>query len=345
MGSDVESFYGTIVSSSVHAKSDEAPIQAVYLDAYYIDKYPVTNVEYGEFIAATNYPPPRHWDGDAYPASLAKHPVVYVSWHDAQAYAQWAGKRLPREAEWEKAARGVDGRIYPWGNEFDGSKCSSSIIKRPLFDQRGGSLSLIICTAPVGIGSTGASPYGIFDMAGNVWEWTSDWYLPYVGNTRKNRDYGEKNKVIRGGSWLEAKDETLRVYTRCTNRLHAPPNYKASNIGFRCAKDVPAEVKARLKSQLQLQELSDYLREQKIQNLRKVLKLSREGMVKSLGIAMVLGIGSSYALGHTGSTAVLGILLVIISAGFTFTAGVNFWRQLKASKLLQRLDKPKRQRI
>jgi F0F1-type ATP synthase assembly protein I len=182
-------------------------------------------------------------------------------------------------------------------------------------------------------------------MAGNVWEWTSDWYLPYAGNTRKNRDYGEKDKVIRGGSWLEAKDETLRVYTRCANRLHAPPNYKANNIGFRCAKDVFVEVKARLKTQIQLQELSDYLREQKIQNLRKVLKLSREGIAKSSGIAIVLGIGSSYALGHTGSTAVLGIILVIISDGFAFTAGVNFWRQLKASKLLQMLDKPKRQRI
>ena len=345
MGSDVESFYGTIVSSSVHAKPDEAPIQAVHLDAYYIDKYPVTNAEYGEFIAATNHPPPRHWDGGVYPAFLSNHPVVYVTWHDAQAYAQWAGKRLPTEAEWEKAARGVDGRIYPWGNEFDSSKCSLSIMKRPLFDQRAGSLSLIVSTAQVGSDSAGASPYGVSDVAGNVWEWTSDWYLPYVGNTSKNRDYGEKGKVIRGGSWLEGKDETLRVYTRCANRLHAPPNYKTNNIGFRCAKDISAEKKARLKSHIQLQDLSKYLREQKIQNLRKVLKLARGGMAKSMGIALVLGIGSSYALRRPGSTAILGILLVIISAGFVFTAGVNFWRQLKASKLLQMLDKPKRQRI
>ena len=345
MGSDVESFYGTIVSSSVHAKPDEAPIQAVYLDAYYIDKYPVTNAEYGEFIAAINHPPPRHWDGGAYPESLANHPVIYVSWHDARAYAQWAGKRLPTETEWEKAARGVDGRTYPWGNEFDSSKCSLSIMKRALFDQRAGSSAPIVSTAPVGKSPAGASPYGVFEIAGNVWEWTSDWYLPYAGNSCKNRNYGEKDKVIRGGSWLEGKDETLRVYTRCANRLHAPPNYKASNIGFRCAKDVPAEVKARLKSQIQLKELSDYLREQKIQNLRKVLSISRGGMAKSLGIAFVLGIVSSYALQRADATAVLGIILAIISAGFLFTVGVNFWRQLKASKLLQRLDKPKRQRI
>jgi formylglycine-generating enzyme required for sulfatase activity len=342
MGSDVESFYGTIVMSSVHAKPDEAPIQAVGLDAYYIDKYPVTNAEYGEFIAATNHLPPRHWDGSAYPKSLAHHPVVYVSWHDAQAYAQWAGKRLTTETEWEKAARGVDGRIYPWGNKFDSSKCSLSIMQRSIFDQRVGSSAPIVSTAPVGGSSAGASPYGVFDMAGNVWEWTSDWYLPYAGNISKNRDYGEKEKVIRGGSWLEGQDETLRVYTRCANRLHAPPNYKGSNIGFRCAKDVSDEVKTQLKPQIQIQELNNYLRKQKIQSLRKVLKLSREGMAKSLGIAIVLGIGSSYALGRTGSTAILGIILAIISAGFVFTAGVNFWRQMKAAKLMQMLDKLKR---
>ncbi|HIE28413.1 TPA: hypothetical protein EYP66_14130 [Candidatus Poribacteria bacterium] len=345
MGSDVESFYGTIITSSVHAKSDEAPTQAVYLEAYYIDKYPVTNAEYGEFIAATNHPPPRHWDGGIYPASLANHPVVYVSWHDAQAYSQWAGKRLPTEAEWEKAARGVDGRIYPWGNKFYSSKCSFSIMPRSLFDQRVGSSAPLVSTAPVGSSPAGASPYGVFDMAGNVWEWTSDWYLPYAGNIAKNRDYGEKEKVIRGGSWLEGKDETLRVYTRCANRLHAPPNYKANNIGFRCAKDVPDEVKAQLKSQMQLQDLSNYLQEQKIQHLRQVLKLSRAGMAKSLGIAIVLGIGTSYAFGRPDSTAILGIILAVISAGFAFTAGVNFWRQMKAAKLLQRLDKPKRQKI
>jgi len=345
IGSDVESFYGTIVSSSVHAKPDEAPIRVVYLEAYSIDKYPVTNAEYGEFVAATNHSPPQHWDGDIYPEPLANHPVVYVSWHDAQAYAQWAKKRLPAEAEWEKVARGVDGRIYPWGNEFDSSKCSLSMMKRSFFDQRMGSLLPIVSTAPVGQNPSGASPYGVLDMAGNVWEWTNDWYLPYDGNTSPNRDYGEKAKVIRGASWLEGKDETLRVYTRCANRLHAPPNYKSNNIGFRCAKDVSAEVKARLKSQIQIEDLSQYLQEQKIRHLQQVLKLSREGMFKSLGIALLVGIGGSYAIGRSGSSAILGIILAIISAGFLFTVGVNFWRQMKASKLLQKLDKPKRQKI
>jgi formylglycine-generating enzyme required for sulfatase activity len=345
MGSDVESFYGTIVTSYVHAKPDEAPIQAVNLDAYYIDKYPVTNAEYGEFIAATNQPPPRHWAGGTYPPYLAHHPVVCVSWHDAQAYARWAGKRLPTETEWEKAARGVDGRIYPWGNEFDSGKCSLSLMQRSLFDQRMGSSAPIVSTAPVGRSSAGASPYGVYDMAGNVWEWTRDWYLPYAGNKSKNRAYGEKEKAIRGGSWLEGKDETLRVYTRCANRLHAPPNYKGSNIGFRCAKDISDELKAKLKSQIQSQALSNYLRKQKIHHLGKVLKLAREGMAKNLGLAIVLGIGSSYALGGAGSTAILGIILAIISVGFAFTAGVNLWRQMKAAKLMQMLDRPKRQRI
>lgn len=345
MGSDVESFYGTIVDASVYAKPDESPIQAVYLEAYYIDKTPVTNAEYHKFIAATKHPAPRHWIDGIYPLGTAEHPVVYVSLYDAQAYAQWAGKRLPTEAEWEKAARGVDGRIYPWGNKFERSKCSAFTTKIDWFNQYYSSESYLASTAPVGRNLVGASPYGVLDVAGNVWEWTNDWYLPYVGNTRKNREYGEQDKVIRGGSWLEVRDETLQIYTRCANRLHVPPNHIASNIGFRCVKDVGPQEKSRHAPQIRAHDLSDYLHKQKRQKLQGVSRVAGIGMIKNLGIAIMFGIGGSYAFERGGTTALLGVILTIVSAGFVFSACVNLWRLLKSKSVLRRLDKPKLQHV
>ena len=121
MGTDIEPFYGTALEQSRHAKLDESPIHAVTLPPYYIDRYPVTNAKYARFTQVTDYPPPAHWNGARLRNEEADLPVVGVNWHDAAAYAQWAGKRLPTEAEWEKAARGVDGRIYPWGDDFEPS--------------------------------------------------------------------------------------------------------------------------------------------------------------------------------------------------------------------------------
>ena len=118
MGTDIEPFYGSALEQSKHAKLDESPIHAVNLAPYYIDRFPITNVEYERFIQSTDYPPPAHWHGARSRHEEVNLPVVGVNWHDATAYAQWAGKRLPTEAEWEKAARGVDGRIYPWGDNF-----------------------------------------------------------------------------------------------------------------------------------------------------------------------------------------------------------------------------------
>ena len=120
MGTDIEPFYGTILAQSWYAKLDEAPIHVRFLEPYRIARYPVTNAEYEVFVNATGHTH-RHSIGEAekFPADEATLPVVRINWHDANAYAQWARGRLPTEAEWEKAARGADGRIYPWGNDFE----------------------------------------------------------------------------------------------------------------------------------------------------------------------------------------------------------------------------------
>jgi formylglycine-generating enzyme required for sulfatase activity len=177
------------------------------LPEFWIDKTPVTNTEYAQFVAATGFEPPQHWTGKTPPKRIADHPVVHVSWRDAQAYAAWAGKRLLTEEEWEKAARGTDGRKYPWGNEEPTSELCN-------FDGNEGN------TTPVGKWSPqGDSPYGCTDMAGNVWEWTSS-------------DYDQERKALRGGSWNHASDGV-----RCTSRHKRFPNATSISSGFRCARD------------------------------------------------------------------------------------------------------------
>jgi len=149
----------------------------VELPEFWIDKAPVTNAEYARFVAETGHEPPRHWNGKTPPKKIADHPVVYVTWNDATAYAKWAGGRLPTEEEWEKAARGTDGREYPWG-EWTEDHCNSE--EAGLGD-----------TTPVGQYSPqGDSPYGCVDMAGNVWEWTTSEWEP-----------GDERRVVRGGLW------------------------------------------------------------------------------------------------------------------------------------------------
>ena len=210
---------GEFIMGSDDGNEDERPAHTVFLDGFWIDKYEVTNAEYKGFVDATGQPPPHHWEGGTYPEGKGDHPVVWVSWHDAQAYCQWAGKRLPMEAEWEKAARGTDGRKWPWGNSFDTSKCNS-----------GGSGD----TVPVGSYPAGASPYGAQDMAGNAWEWTADWYEAYPGSGYISSRFGQKNKVMRGGSWFDGP-----ALVRCSARNSAAPKFSFSTIGFRCAKSAP----------------------------------------------------------------------------------------------------------
>lgn len=199
----------------------ERPQHKVYLDEYYIDKYEITNAQYKKFIDSTGRAAPRHWENNTYPEGRADHPVVYVSWEDADAYCKWAGKRLPTEAEWEKAARGTDARIWPWGNTFDPAKCNVECWE--------GSDS-----KPVGSYPEGITPYGAFDMAGNVWEWTDSWYDAYPGSKYRTQEFGKKLRVLRGGSWYHY-DSLGPIGARCASRDRAAPQSVSYVAGFRCA--------------------------------------------------------------------------------------------------------------
>ncbi len=209
---------------------DESPARSVYLDAFYIDRYPVTNAEYHKFVQDTGHPPPEPWarHGGTFPPGRDNHPVAYVCWFDARDYATWARKRLPTEAEWEKAARGSDGRIYPWGDRFNSAYCNTD--ESEYWD-----------TTPVDAFSPGGdSPYGIADMAGNVWEWVADWYeRDYYAQAPDRNPAGPeigKTKVLRGGAWDFGGREA-----RCSARNHEYPGPRHGLIGFRCAADAPLE--------------------------------------------------------------------------------------------------------
>jgi len=214
---------GPFTMGSDTGDPDEAPVHEVDLPAFEIDQLEVINADFAQFVEATGYQTDaekegrsKNWRDDA--EGKDNHPVVRVSWNDAVAYCEWLGKRLPTEAEWEKAARGTDGRTYPWGNEWDPSKAN---VKET--GLRG--------TAAVGSFGTGVSPYGVEDMAGNVWEWTADWYEPYPGSTYDSEYFGQKFQVVRGGGWFEMADAV-----RTTNRDLTSPTAANDDIGFRCAR-------------------------------------------------------------------------------------------------------------
>ena len=337
MGTDIEPFYGTALERSKHAKLDESPIHAVNLAPYYIDRYPVTNAEYERFTQSTEHPPPAHWNDARLRHGEANLPVVGVNWHDATAYAQWAGKRLPIEAEWEKAARGIDGRIYPWGDDFETSNFADET--NSVKENTNNSLITQLLTdhlTPVGSRPRVSSPYGADDMAGNVWEWTADWYRPYNENRRRERGYGAKQKVLRGGSWLEVRDRTAEQYFRCANRLHAPQDYVANNIGFRCAQGASPKEVRRYVPQVSLELISKYIRQQKLKNLHIVRARVRRHSIQDFVIAAVLIGGAWYGMALT-EYALAGLTGGLIGFGFLFSASVNLWRQLKARHLLKQL--------
>ncbi len=200
------------------------PAHKRYLKAFYIDKYEVTNRRYKAFVDATGHPPPPHWRGGRIPPGKEDHPVVYVSWYDAVAFCRWEGKRLPTEAEWEKAARGTDGRTFPWGNKFSPYKANTPQLGTG-------------DTMKVGSFEDGKSPYGVYDMAGNVFEWTSSWFKPHPGNTHPDENYGEKYKVLKGGSWYDCTYYKCGISAPSYNRIFFLPNTRNNNFGFRCAKD------------------------------------------------------------------------------------------------------------
>jgi len=187
---------GEFVMGTATRQDYESPPHVVNLPAYYIDKTEVTNAQYARFLQATGHEPPPTWEGPNVPQGKENHPITNVSWFEAMQYAAWAGKRLPTEAEWEKAARGTDGRRYPWGELDD-------LDKRNIPAPRLWSHQHEI--VEVALYPDGASPCGCLDMAGNAWEWTADWYMPYPHTADRSIFYGKKYKVMRGGGgtgWL-----------------------------------------------------------------------------------------------------------------------------------------------
>jgi formylglycine-generating enzyme required for sulfatase activity len=200
---------------------------------FYIDRYQVTNAQYLRFVHATKYqsrskeflahlPPDIRSGASPLPPAISSHPVTYVTYDDAVAYAEWLGKRLPTEVEWELAARGFDGREYPWGNTWKEGRCNSEEAARN-------------GTVPVGSYELGKTVYGCYDMAGNAWDWTASWYQPYPGAKPEYynaQDMGERNRVLRGGSYAWPNFDQ-----RCAFRAIKYPEKALTEISFRCVKD------------------------------------------------------------------------------------------------------------
>ena len=213
-------------------QSNEVPLHTVDLDAYFIDKYEVTSAEYAACIAQGACTVPFYTEQYMpfhSPVGSADLPVEGVTWQQASIYCAWEGKRLPTEAEWEKAARGsADTRIYPWGNAAP--DCS-----RANFREDRNSLGCISGMQKVGGYPAGASPYGLMDMSGNVWEWVHDWYdsdfYRTSGDTRRVGPSTGVERVVRGGSW-----DTYALTIRVASRGHIDPNFPRPEVGFRCAR-------------------------------------------------------------------------------------------------------------
>jgi formylglycine-generating enzyme required for sulfatase activity len=228
---------GEFIMGSDEGDSDERPVHTVYLDAFYIDKTEVTNAQYRTCVEAEACGAPS--DTTYYDkADYAQHPVVYVSWNDADAYCQWAGKRLPTEAEWEKAARETDGRKYPWGNTFDGGRLNFCDLNCESDHKDTEADDGYARTAPMGSYPAGASPYGALDMAGNVWEWVADWYdSDYYSQSPGRNPPGPDSgtlRVLRGDLWGSAPNAV-----RCANRHGGTPDFRYHSRGFRCARGSP----------------------------------------------------------------------------------------------------------
>lgn len=214
---------GEFVMGSNERWDDESPEYIEKTSAFYIDIYEATNQDYNNFVSATHREPPHHWPNGEIPKNKEKHPVVYVNWFDANDYCKWAGKRLPTEEEWEKAARGEEGLTYPWGNEWSPKKSNN-----PYKHSTG--------TEPIGAYPEGKSPYGLYDMSGNVWEWVDSYYLPHPGNTVPRKEYGKDKRILKGGSWFDCLSYGCGLSAPTFNRSFFTPEVRNNSFGFRCAK-------------------------------------------------------------------------------------------------------------
>jgi len=248
---------------------NEHPEHSVDLNNYVIDKFEVSNLHYKEFVQAGAAKEPQQWTQNGYNLSQQRlaateidtlrwiaseyfkldvdtrimHkatllramstsqttknnlPVTGVSWYEANMYCLWMGKRLPTEAEWEKAARGPAGLNYPWGQKWD-----------PDITNTGDNVDVDGGVVAVGSFPGNKSPYGVYDLSGNVWEWVADWYKPYVGNSYESDAFGEKNKVLRGGGGGTGH-YALSIFFRGAARSYSQPEVKSNDVGFRCAKN------------------------------------------------------------------------------------------------------------
>jgi formylglycine-generating enzyme required for sulfatase activity len=258
-GSVVHVPAGAFIMGSDTGDVDEGPQRSVYLDAFEIDRYEVTNVQYRRFLQATGREAPERWPGRfehllpgrdpdwrgtpfdqarpeqsrrargaLYPPGEALYPVAGVNWQDATDYCAWVGKRLPTEAQWEKAARGNDGRLYPWGDAWDARRANTREAATGY-------------TQPVGAIPAGASPYGVLDMAGNVWEWVADWYDKTYYSYAPERNpqgppSGTGERILRGGAWDSRPPQARTSYRNATHCFG--PNFRA---GFRCARSLSGE--------------------------------------------------------------------------------------------------------
>lgn len=200
---------------------DQIPRHRISLKSFYIDQNEVTVGEYRQFVQQTRHQEPCIWTDPGFSKPPDQETLSDVSYFDAEAYCEWKGKRLPTEEEWEKAARGTDGRRWPWGNDF--------------YKERTNTLeSGLKKVVPPETFQGDVSPYGVHDMAGNVMEWTSSWYEPYPGNTLKRTAFGKKFKILRGGTW----SESATPFARTTHRFPVLPSIAQPDFGIRCAKDV-----------------------------------------------------------------------------------------------------------
>jgi formylglycine-generating enzyme required for sulfatase activity len=220
----------------LRVRLDDQPVHLVYLDSYWIDKYEITNQDYERFVKATGHRKPFHWIAGRVPAGQERFPVYNVTWDDAVTYCQFVGKRLPTEAEWERAARGgVEKAMFPWGARLgqsgrrgeDESEGEAAQKKQARWGYPDGATA---------VGSYAPNGFGLYDVTGNVWEWVSDWYEQYYYSVSPDRNpRGPETgmyRVIRGGGWADNDERILALHYRNFTNQSLPSN----TVGFRCAR-------------------------------------------------------------------------------------------------------------